>query len=82
MYFREDVDLRFIYEQSELQQIDIDHGTQRFLDQDQLNTSDPVRKPVDNVWNVWDSFLGSTYPKAGNFIWMTDWKKWTNEWMK
>ena len=38
--------------------------TQYFMDSDQKNTSDPVRKQIDTPWDAWYSFSGSTYPKV------------------
>jgi len=52
--------------QSELHQIDERRGIQTFLARDELNTSDPIRKPINRVWDAWSAFTGSTYPKASN----------------
>lgn len=53
---------------SELQQGDERRGTQIFLDIDQGNTSDPIRKVVNTVWEAPSSFSGSTYPKGGAMV--------------
>lgn len=53
---------------AQMQQIDRRRGTLQFLDVDQLNTSDPVRKEVPTVWDADASFSGSTYPKGGAMI--------------
>jgi hypothetical protein len=47
-----------------MQQADRRRGTQQFLDVDQTNTSDPIRKIVDTVWQADAAFSGSTYPKV------------------
>jgi aminopeptidase N len=51
----------------ELQQVD-GSGTQQFLDTDSRNTSDPVVKPIANVWEAPSVFSGSTYPKGGAML--------------
>jgi aminopeptidase N len=56
------------WEGSESQQSDGRRGTQQFLDVDQLNTSDPIRKTVNNVWQADAAFSGSTYPKGGAML--------------
>jgi len=39
-------------------------GTQQFLDTDQLNTSLPIRKQQDSIFQADDMAAGSTYPKV------------------
>jgi aminopeptidase N len=53
---------------SESQQADPRRGTQQFFEKDQLNTSDPIRKTIDTVWQADSSFSGSTYPKGGAML--------------
>jgi aminopeptidase N len=53
---------------SQIQQGDSRRGTQQFLDIDQRNTSDPIRKVIDTVFKAEDSFDGSTYPKGGAML--------------
>ena len=50
--------------QSQQQQIDQRRGTQMYLDVDQKNNSNAVRKVIDTVWDSELSFGGSTYPKV------------------
>jgi len=50
---------------SELQQSD---SSQPFLDVDGRNSSDPVVKNIDNVWQAPGVFSGSTYPKGGAMV--------------
>jgi aminopeptidase N len=52
------------WEGSSASQVD----TQYFLEDDQRNSSDPVRKSIPTVWDAGYSFSGSTYPKGGAMV--------------
>lgn len=56
------------WEGSQLQQGDLERGTQQFLDTDAKNTSDPIRKNVLTVQHAEGAASGSTYPKGGGIL--------------
>jgi len=56
------------WETSEAQQTDGRRGIQQFLEIDQRNTSDPIRKTIDTVFLADYAFSGSTYPKGGAMV--------------